>query len=194
LGTSERLNDSGESLESLVDKNVAAIARIEEGVRNERTRAHVAIDGIADFCGSLAFLYSQVAIFTGWLLWNSLNLVSNGLKFDPPPFNKLTLIVAMEAIFLSIFILISQKRQQKTAEQQSHLDLQINMLAEQESSQMLLMMKQLMDHLGLDVHESSGEVLEQATDPERVAKQIAKSQEVSNVGVTDPKPSEEGMP
>ncbi|MFK9236768.1 DUF1003 domain-containing protein, partial [Escherichia coli] len=84
--------------------------------------------------------------------WNS-TATSAFQRFDPPPFNILNLVVALEAVFLSTFILISQNRQQRLSDQRNHLDLQINLLAEQESSQMLIMMKRGMDHLGIDDQE-----------------------------------------
>jgi uncharacterized membrane protein len=50
--------------------------------------------------------------------------------FDPFPFQLLTLIVSLEAIFLSTFILISQNRDMQLAERRNHLDLQINLLTD----------------------------------------------------------------
>lgn len=170
----EPVGDSSQ-LDELVQKNVQAITRIEEAASGSRTRADAAADVIAGFCGSVWFVYVHCVIFAGWLIWNGAAFVQRGFRFDPPPFNGLTLCVSLEAIFLSSFILISQNRQQRTADQRNHLDLQINLLAEQESSQMLRMMKELMDHLGLEHSASKVEVLKQNTDPERVAEQISQA-------------------
>ena len=52
-------------------------------------------------------------------------------------------MVSLEAIFLSLFILISQNRSSRQADARSHLDLQINLLAEQESTKMLQMLQSL---------------------------------------------------
>ncbi|HWD37849.1 MAG TPA: DUF1003 domain-containing protein [Fimbriimonas sp.] len=164
-------------LDELVEQNVAAITRIEAAALSSRTRADMVADAIAGFCGSIIFVYVHVVFFAVWLLWNTLPAVPKHVRFDQPPFNMLTLIVSLEAIFLSTFILISQNRQQRTADQRNHLDLQINLLAEQESSQMLSMMKQVMDHLGIPVIDRTHEALEQATDPEKLAEQIQKAVE-----------------
>jgi uncharacterized membrane protein len=173
------------AFDELVAKNVEAIARIEQAAHSRRTRADIISDHIAGFCGRPMFVYVHCAWFAVWLTWNTLSSAPKGLRFDPPTFNMLTLAVSLEAIFLSSFILISQNRQQKVADQRNHLDLQINLLAEQESSQMLVMMKQVMDHLG--IHSTKESIaLQEATDAERVADQIGQALD----GV-EPPPKEE---
>lgn len=159
------------SFDSLVAKNVEAIARIEEAAHARRTRTDIISDSVARFCGSPGFVYVHLLLFGGWLLFNSLRAVPRSLHFDNPPFNELMLFVSLEAIFLSSFILISQNRQQRLADQRNHLDLQINLLAEQETSQMLSMMKQVMDHLGISSTHAH-EVLVQETNAEQLAEQI----------------------
>lgn len=158
--------------DQLVRRNVEAVGRIEQASHSNRTRADVVSDAIAGFCGSTLFVYVHIGWFGAWLLWNTLRIVPHRWQFDPPSFNMLTLTVSLEAIFLSTFILISQNRQQRLADQRNHLDLQINLLAEQESSQMLMMMKQVMDHLGITTEGDEIEVLAQNTDPERLSHQI----------------------
>ena len=72
-------------------------------------------DLITAFSGSMRFVALHVAWFAVWI---GLNLV--GPRFDPFPFGLLTMIVSLEAIFLSTFVLISQnrveERQQAVAE------------------------------------------------------------------------------
>ena len=58
--------------------------------------------------------------------------------FDPYPFPLLSLITAVEAIFLSLFILMSTNRANRQADQTSHLDLQVNLQAENEMTKVLL--------------------------------------------------------
>jgi len=55
----------------------------------------------------------------------------------------MTLVVSLEAIFLSLFIMMSQSRMQRLADERSHLDLQINLLAENETTKMLGMLRSL---------------------------------------------------
>jgi len=174
MATQTEKNTANNAYEDLVQRNVEAIARIEKAAHASRTKADIVSDHIAGFCGRPLFVYVHILWFGAWLTFNSLPTVPKSMRFDQPPFNELTLVVSLEAIFLSAFILISQNRQQRVADQRNHLDLQINLLAEQESSQMLVMMKQVMDHLGITSHKDL-EALEEATDPEHVAQQIGQT-------------------
>ena len=168
--------------DNLIKWNVETITRIEQAVHNSRSKADVVSDAIAGFCGSTLFVYVHIVVFAAWLALNTMAILPKSARFDPPPFNMLTLVVSLEAIFLSTFILISQNRQQRAADQRNHLDLQINMLAEQESSQMLVMMRQMMDHLGIGEVPVETQALELATDHERLAEEIQE-----NLNVEEPK-------
>ncbi len=87
-------------------------------------------DWIAWFSGSMYFLGMNAGLFLGWLLVNSLNL---GVPhFDPAPYGVLTMIVSLEAIFLSIFVLISQNRQAAKDRVRSDIEYEINVKAELE--------------------------------------------------------------
>jgi len=171
------------TFDDLVHRNVEAITRIEQAFHENRSRSDRISDAVASFCGSPKFVYIHCAIFACWLIWNGAHFALIGLKFDPPPFNLLNLAVSLEAMFLSAFILTSQNRQQRAADQRNHLDLQINMLAEQESSQMLIMMKQVMDHLGIEGNTDETDALQEITDPERLAEHI---QETLKIGEDKP--------
>ena len=85
---------------------------------------------IANFCGSMTFVWIHVGWFGGWIVINA----ATRFQFDPFPFTFLTLVVSLEAIFLSTFILISQNQETRMTERRNHLDLQINMLAEKEDT------------------------------------------------------------
>jgi CRP/FNR family transcriptional regulator, cyclic AMP receptor protein len=83
-------------------------------------------DVIADFSGSIAFLLLNAALFLFWLVWNAFPQIA----FDPFPFGLLTMIVSLEAIFLSIFVLVSQNRQADKDRIRNELDYQVNLKAE----------------------------------------------------------------
>ena len=73
--------------------------------RRRRLQDRIA-DRITAFAGSMAFVYLHVAWFAVWIVMNV-----TGWRFDPFPFGLLTLIVSLEAIFLSTFVMIGQNRQ-----------------------------------------------------------------------------------
>jgi len=87
-------------------------------------------DWIAWFSGSMAFLM----INGGWfIVWIIINTFAVGIAaFDPYPFGLLTMIVSLEAIFLSCFVLISQNRQAEKDRVRSDIEYEVNIKAELE--------------------------------------------------------------
>jgi uncharacterized membrane protein len=71
--------------------------------------------------------------------------------FDPYPFAPMTMIVSLESMFLSLFILMSQNRTGLQADQRNHLELQINLLSEDENTKMLQMLRALCEHHKLNI-------------------------------------------
>ena len=85
-------------------------------------------DWIAWFSGSVSFLILNALIFLVWIVLNTIPL---GITFfDPYPFGFLTMVVSLEAIFLSCFVLISQNRQEEKDRQRSENDYLVNLKAE----------------------------------------------------------------
>ncbi len=103
---------------------------VNEEVEETLTVIQRVADWIAWFSGSMPFL----AINTAWfLIWIAINTVNIGIRqFDPYPFGLLTMIVSLEAIFLSIFVLISQNRQADKDRVRSNIDYEVNVKAEME--------------------------------------------------------------
>lgn len=81
--------------------------------------------------------------------------------FDPFPFVMLTTVVSLEAIFLSLFVLLSQNRMQRLADERSDLDLQINLLAEHELTRLMVAVNLIAEKMGIELaHEDEREELE----------------------------------
>jgi uncharacterized membrane protein len=93
-----------------------------------RTQDHVA-DKVTDFAGSLRFVYLHSVWFFVWVVLN-IGVLGAALKFDPFPFGLLTMIVSLEAIFLSTFVMVSQNRQSARADLRAKLDFETNLRAE----------------------------------------------------------------
>ena len=156
--------------EDVTRENIEAMRRLEEAQLAHRTTADRIAAVIARFCGSMTFVWIHVAFFGAWIAYNSLP----GFKaFDPYPFTFLTLVVSLEAIFLSTFILISQNYEMRVAERRNMLDLQINLLSEQENTKMLQVLEQIAKKVGARVDDDPQiRALEQATRPEALVQQI----------------------
>lgn len=111
-----------------------------------RTTLQVVADTLNDFASSTPFLFGHVLWFGAWILYNSGAL---GFEpFDPFPFGFLTLVVSLEAIFLSIFVLMSQKRESAIAELREELALQVNLRIEEEVTKTLQLVSGLYTRLG----------------------------------------------
>lgn len=161
-----------DSVDALTRRNIEVVARLDAAAKAERTPADRAIDAITAFCGSMSFVWFHLFWFGAWIVLNVLPEVPRHLRFDPYPFELLTLAVSLEAIFLSTFILISQNRQNHLAERRNHLDLQINLLSEQENTKILAMLEAIQKHLNIPDGDPEVAILEQGTQPDRLVQQI----------------------
>jgi uncharacterized membrane protein len=86
-------------------------------------------DSVTTFAGSLSFVYIHTAWFAIWILIN-IGLLGAALKFDEFPFGLLTMVVSLEAIFLSTFVMVSQNRQAARSDIRSDLDFENNLRSE----------------------------------------------------------------
>ena len=104
------------------------------------------VDRLNTIAGSTPFLVVHALWFSAWILWNS------GLfpvpAFDPFPFGLLTMVVSLEAIFLSIFVLMAQQRESAIAELREELGLQVSLRVEQEVTKTLQLVAGLYTRMG----------------------------------------------
>lgn len=158
-----------------IHENIETILKMEkEAVKNLSTIEHIA-DKVTAFAGSSPFIILHALWFGLWIIINS-RMISGLTPFDPFPFSFLTLVVSLEAIFLTLLVLMTQNRMTKEADKRAQLDLQINMLAEQETTMILRMVQKITKHLGL-VEETDATIadLSEMTDITTVAKKIDES-------------------
>ena len=114
---------------------------------SNRSAMEVLADRMIGFASSTPFLFIHAIIFIAWIYWN---LPFSGLaKFDPYPFGMLTTIVSLEAIFLSIFVLMTQSRESRIGELREELTLQVNLRMEEEITKTLHLVAGLYSRLGL---------------------------------------------
>jgi uncharacterized membrane protein len=126
-------------------KNLESVAQIEQEFDRQLSRLDRVSDAITRVAGSLPFILGHALALTAWITFNVFFI-----PIDPFPFSFVSLAVAVEAFFLTTFILMSQNRQARRADHWAHLHLQIGILAEQEATKMLQLLRELCDHVGLD--------------------------------------------
>ena len=154
------------------ESNIAAIAALERNATDCRSIGERMGDAIAHYAGRLWFISAHAIWFGGWIFLNA-GLVPGIPRFDPYPYQFLTFVVSLEAIFLSLFILMSQNRGNKQADARSHLDLQVNLLAEQESTKMLQMLQKLCEHHHLSIaNDPELELMKNPTQPETLVQEL----------------------
>lgn len=116
-----------------------------------RTRMEVLADRMIRVASSTAFLLFHVVVF---VLWIAVNLPIPGMpQFDPYPFGLLTTTVSLEAIFLAIFVLMTQNRESRIAELREELTLQVNLRVEEEVTKTLHLVAGLYSRLNLQLAE-----------------------------------------
>lgn len=134
-------------------------------------------DELTNFFGTVSFLFLNILFFLSWILIN-LGFVPGVSVFDPYPFNLITTAVSLEAIVLSIIVLMSQKRASHLADIREQIDFEVNVQAEKEITKILNMLDVIQHELGVD-HVDDPELVKMKRDlnikriEERIRKRIA---------------------
>ena len=125
-----------DALDGVVDGHLFTPTAAIEHVRNERAIVRTLLkaqdrtaDRVTAFAGSLNFVYLHGVWFAVWIAIN-IGLFGAALTFDDYPFGLLTMIVSLEAIFLSTFVMVSQNRQAARSDIRAQLDFETNLRAE----------------------------------------------------------------
>ncbi len=129
-------------------QNVRTVSRLERDALEMRSLAELSSDVLTRAIGSVSSITVHALWFIAWILINT-GLTPWPAPFDPFPFGVLTLMVSTEGVLLAIIILISQNRMIRQADRRAHLDLQISLLAEQETTVILHTLQRVARHLGL---------------------------------------------
>ena len=162
---------------------------------SNRSPMEVTADRMIGFASSTPFLVIHVIIFIAWIYWN---LPFSGLpKFDPYPFGMLTTIVSLEAIFLSIFVLMTQSRESKIGELREELTLQVNLRMEEEITKTLHLVAGLYSRLGLQLADDPElKAMLEPLDPKKMESDLAEqiSASMPQFKLRKPKPRESATP
>ena len=162
---------TGAGVSHIVQENIDLLARHEEKKRQNLAWSQKLADRITQGIGSVTSVAIHAAVFLFWILANT-NVL--GMKpFDPFPFGLLTMMLSIEAIFLTLFVLISQNRMQLDSDNRAELDVQINLLTEHELTRLIRLTDLIADKLEVDKSEDPElKELEVDLNPEDVIEQI----------------------
>jgi uncharacterized membrane protein len=158
------------TIEELTRRNVAIIAEMEQAAAQVRTRGDRVAERLAAWVGSWTFLITQSIILLAWM---ALNITAYFRHWDPYPFVLLNLALAFQSAYAAPILMISQNRQAKLTERRNHLDLQINMLAEQETTEILRLLRLLCERSGVAAGKGDdGRAFEEETQHAEILRQI----------------------
>lgn len=112
-----------------------------------RTGMDMFSEALTRGASSTPFLIIHALGFALWIMWNT-GYLPEAKVFDPYPFGMLTMVVSLEAIFLSIFVLMTQNKESAIAELREELTLQVNLRMEEEVTKTLHLVAGLYTRLG----------------------------------------------
>jgi uncharacterized membrane protein len=165
------------ALSKVIERNIRTIIHLRTKAARERSLQGRLADAITSFSGRMIFAYVHIIWFGVWILLNTGWFGARA--FDPFPYGLLTMIVSLEAIFLSTFVLISQNRLGEETERRADLDLHIGLLTEHELTRVLQMLDAIQDKLRIVDHANSELAdLEMETKPEDVLAEIHRLQAI----------------
>jgi uncharacterized membrane protein len=164
------------ALSKVIERNIRTIISLRGKTASARSVQDRIADAITAFSGHMVFVYAHIVWFSVWILLNTGRVGVH--PFDPFPYGLLTMVVSLEAIFLSTFVLISQNRLSDEAERRADLDLHIGLLTEHELTRVLQMLDAIQDKMGIANHADSDLAdLEMETKPEDVLAEIERLQQ-----------------
>jgi uncharacterized membrane protein len=151
--------------------NIEAILQLEKEDERELALHHRIFHAVGWFFGTTYFVSAQCFAVCLWVALNS--MAGSHQAIDPYPFPMLATFLSLEAVLLTSCVLIRQNAIDRTSERRDHLELQINLLAEQEATRSLDMLQRIAHHLNVpNVKDSQGEELAEDTAIDEIARDL----------------------
>ena len=162
------INGEKYPLSEQVVKNIEKIVGFQAKQEQKLPLRHRIIEKVAAFFGKSEFLYLQLFFFISWIICT--HLAPQLLPFGLPPFEVQEMGVDVAALLIATGVLVQQTRQDRLAEQRSHLTLQINLLTEQKIAKLIELIEELREDLPTirDREDLEARIMQQATDPQVV--------------------------
>jgi len=166
------MNNVNDHIAQVTEQNIENLLCTEDERRRKMPRIYRLVSTITRNCGTVGFLAGNAVFFAGWIAVNEMVV-----SFDPFPYTLLILGVSLEAIFLSILILISQNIDAQESERRHHLDLQMNLLTEREITALMRLVVKMAEQAGLGEGQTQeARSFAHETDPSAVLSQIVKAE------------------
>jgi len=159
------------AIPSQARNNIEAILRMEKQDEQELAVHHRFFHAIGSFVGTSYFLAAQCLAVFVWVGLNSISTFQHPI--DPYPFPMLATFLSLEAVLLTSCVLIRQNAIDRTSERRDHLELQINLLAEQEATRSLGILQRIAEHLKVpNTKDAQGKELAEDTEVDDIARDL----------------------
>jgi uncharacterized membrane protein len=147
------------------ETNIETVIRLEAEQENRVAPADRLSEAIGQFAGTNTFITIQLICVALWVFINT-GAPKAVPPFDPFPFVFLGVLLALEAVLLTSFVLIRQNRMSAKSDHRSHLDLQINLLAEKEITKVIQLLQRMSQQMGIEQEITDRETRELGKDTE----------------------------
>jgi uncharacterized membrane protein len=160
-----------------VHQNVETIASLRARAEEDVSAHQRGIEKITAALGRPRSIYVAVIVVAAWVAFNAFAPRLGMTPFDPLPCTDLQGLVGLAALLMTTMVLTTQNRQSKHAEQRAHLDLQVNLLAEQKVAKLIALVEELRRDMPTvpDRVDRVAEVMTEPLDPEAVMNALEES-------------------
>ena len=182
------MSDSTPILPAHIEETIQAIARLHAEHRNNATSLQRAVERATALIGRPAFIGGLTVVIATWILANLL-LARLGLRVpDAPPFNWLQSATSILALFITILILSTQRRENELSELRAQLNLEIVITSEQKTAKAIQLLEELRRDLPIVRNRVDAEAAAMAApaQPEVMLELIKETQQIGEGAVTEP--------
>lgn len=157
-----------------ITQNIESISAFYEREEEKVSWSQRIVEAISNVVGRPIFLGCIVLFVMLWILANIAARHLNLPQFDPPPFPRLEGIITLWALLTTTVVLIRQERLGRLEQRREHLELQVNLLAEQKTTKLIHLLEELRRDLPMVQNrpDPESEAMQQPTDPHRVLAQM----------------------
>ena len=163
-----------------MSQEIESVASIRARAEQRLNRHQRMMEVLTTALGRPRTVYATLSMVVGWVLLNEIAPKLLGWKsMDPPPFFWLQGIIALSALLMTTLVLITANRQTRNAEERSHLDLQVNLLAEHKVAKLIALVEELRRDLPMvrDRTDREADAMQEAVDPHAMLTALEKGLE-----------------
>jgi uncharacterized membrane protein len=166
-----------------IEATVAAIKRLHSEHHEQATPSQRFAERLTATVGQTKFLGWLTIIVVGWIGFNLVIIVAGSRPFDAPPFAWLATAVSLGALYMTVLILSTQRRDDELADQKEQLFLQLAVLADQKSAKIIELLEEMRrDHPGIrDRVDDDAQSMSKPADPQAVIDAMKASQKDAGV-------------